>query len=275
MAEHGAELARSNAALEQFGYVVPTTCASRCAPMKSYMQKLAERYQGRLDAAGRRLRHAQRQRRRPHAHAHRRPAGLSRACGRQGKEPAPVDCGVALAAACANLQAAIEESGADVTADRLPAVWADPTQLVQLFQNLVANALKFRDRAGRRASTSAPAARTTSWVVTVADNGIGIEPQYLQRIFGLGERLHSASQVPRQRHRPGHLREDRPAPRRPHLGRLSRPGPGQHLLVHAAAPARGTLAPSTSAGSFTTLNQKCSIDLTTLMNWSRSTGLVT
>jgi light-regulated signal transduction histidine kinase (bacteriophytochrome) len=92
-------------------------------------------------------------------------------------------------------QAAIEEAGAEVTADGLPAVLADPTQLGQLFQNLVGNALKFR--ADRPPRVHVRARREgDAWVIAVTDNGIGIEPQYLRRIFGLGERLHSASKYP-------------------------------------------------------------------------------
>jgi two-component system, chemotaxis family, sensor kinase Cph1 len=115
----------------------------------------------------------------------------------QGKEPVPVACGEAVASACANLHAAIEEAGAEVTADGLPTVLADPTQLVQLFQNLIGNALKFR--ADDRPSRVAVTARRFDagwWQVDVADNGIGIETEYLRRIFGLGERLHGASKYP-------------------------------------------------------------------------------
>ena len=82
-----------------------------------------------------------------------------------------------------------------MTADALPTVLADPTQLVQLFQNLIGNALKFR--ADRPPQIHVSARREShAWMIAVADNGIGIEPQYLERIFGLGERLHSISAYP-------------------------------------------------------------------------------
>lgn len=83
-----------------------------------------------------------------------------------------------------------------MTADDLPAVLADETQLVQLFQNLVANALKFRAE-GRPPHVHVSARRDGDrWRLAVADNGIGIEAEYLRRIFGLGERLHGISKYP-------------------------------------------------------------------------------
>jgi PAS domain S-box-containing protein len=188
------ELTRSNAALEQFGYVVAHDLRQPLRTMKSYIQKLAERYQEQLDVQAedyiaRSVNAADRMR------------GLiddlltySRV-GTQGKKPVPTDCAAALAAACANLQAAIDEGGATVTGEDLPTVLADTTQLVQLFQNLVGNALKFR--ADRPPLVHVRArGDDDEWVIEVTDNGIGIEPQYLQRIFGLGERLHSIAQYP-------------------------------------------------------------------------------
>lgn len=113
----------------------------------------------------------------------------------QGKEPVPTDCAAAFAAACANLQADIEESGGRVTADALPMVLADKSQLVQLFQNRMGNALKFR--AERPPRIHVHARRDGDfWQFTIADNGIGIEAPYLERIFGLGERLHSIARYP-------------------------------------------------------------------------------
>jgi len=192
--ERAGELARSNAALAQFGYVVAHDLRQPLRTMKSYIQKLAERYRGRLDAQAddyitRSVNAADRMRVLIDDLL-----AFSRV-RTQGKEPAPTGAAAALAAACANLQAAIEESGAEVTADDMPTVLADPTQLAQLFQNLVANALKFR--ADRPARVHVSARRDgDSWVIAVADNGIGIEAQYLRRIFGLGERLHGASKYP-------------------------------------------------------------------------------
>ncbi len=192
--ERAQELARSNAALGQFGYVVAHDLRAPLRTMKSYIQKLAERYQGRLDEQAddyiyRGVKAADRMgvliddllafsRVRTH-----------------GVAPAPTRCAAALGAARDDQQADIEKSGAEVTADELPTVLADPTQLRQLFQNLVGNALKFQ--ADRPPRIHVAARRDgDSWVIAVADNGIGIEPQYLPRIFGLGERLNSMSQYP-------------------------------------------------------------------------------
>jgi PAS domain S-box-containing protein len=188
------ELARSNEALGQFGYVVAHDLRQPLRTMKSYIQKLAERWHGRLDEESdgyvtRAVNAADRMRVLIDdllAYSRVRT---------QGKEPVRVACAEALAAARANLQAAVEESGAVVTAGELPTVLADPTQLAQLFQNLIGNALKFR--ADRPPEVRVSARRQGGeWLIEVADNGIGIEPEYLKRIFGLGERLHGASKYP-------------------------------------------------------------------------------
>ncbi len=189
------ELARSNQRLEEFGYTVAHDLRQPLRTMKSYIQKLAERYQGRLDAQAddyimRSVNAADRMNILINDLL-----AFSRV-RTQGREPAPTRCVVALADAWANLQAAVEESAADLTADTLPVVLADPTQLMQLFQSLVNNALKYRET--DRAPRVHVSARHEGafWVIAVADNGIGIESQYLQQIFGLGKRLHSASKYP-------------------------------------------------------------------------------
>jgi PAS domain S-box-containing protein len=195
-AEHRAsELARSNKALERLGSVMAHDLRQPLRTMKSFIQKLAERYEGKLDAQAddyisRSVRAAERM------------GGLiddllaySRV-RTQGKAPAPTDCRGALDEACANLGAAIDESGAAVTADELPTVLADRTQLVQLFQNLAGNALKFRDAARPSRVQVSARRRGELWEIAVADNGIGFDPQYRERIFGLGERLHSIKQFP-------------------------------------------------------------------------------
>jgi PAS domain S-box-containing protein len=196
MAEDRArELARSNEALGQFGYVVAHDLRQPLRTMKSYIQKLAERYLGKLDAQAddyvtRAVNAADRMR------VLIDDLLTYSRVRTQGKEPVPVACSEAVAMASANLQAAIEETGTVITVGELPTVLADPTQLAQLFQNLIANSVKFRAD-GRVPEICISVRRLGGeWQIDVADNGIGIESEYLQRIFGLGERLHGASRYP-------------------------------------------------------------------------------
>ncbi|HET8549607.1 MAG TPA: ATP-binding protein, partial [Bryobacteraceae bacterium] len=94
-----------------------------------------------------------------------------------------------VATALANLETAIKESEAEVTRDELPTVLGDETQLTQVFQNLIANAIKYRSEARPRVHISARA-NDAEWVFGVRDNGMGIEPKYHERIFGIFKRLH-------------------------------------------------------------------------------------
>ena len=94
-----------------------------------------------------------------------------------------------------NLQAALEESGVDVTVDDLPRLAADQTQMVQLFQNLVGNAVKFRREHGPTVHVGCRL-EDGDWHFVVEDNGIGIDPQYLERIFVIFQRLHGKSEYP-------------------------------------------------------------------------------
>jgi two-component system, chemotaxis family, sensor kinase Cph1 len=115
--------------------------------------------------------------------------------GTQGRELQPVECAKALGTALQNLATSIEESGAVVTHDTLPAVNGDLPQLVSLFQNLIGNALKFRQEAPPRIHVSAER-NGTHWHFSVRDNGIGIAPQYFERIFGVFQRLHTRREYP-------------------------------------------------------------------------------
>ena len=96
----------------------------------------------------------------------------------------------ALQTALANLQGAIEESGAEVTHDPIPTVHADEMQLVQLFQNLVGNAIKYQSPGIPEVHISATKNGGPKWTFSVKDNGLGIDPQYFERIFGMFQRLH-------------------------------------------------------------------------------------
>ena len=115
--------------------------------------------------------------------------------GTRGKSFEATDCNEILGAAVANLQVAIEESRAVVTHEELPTLVADASQLGQLFQNLVGNAIKFRGEAPPRVHVSA-ARQGARWVFAVKDNGIGIDPAFADRIFIIFQRLHSRGEYP-------------------------------------------------------------------------------
>jgi len=184
-----AELARSNRDLQQFAYVASHDLQEPLRMVTSYLQLLQKRYQGKLDedadtfiefavdGASRMQKLIQ---------------GLlaySRV-GTQGKPLAPVDCEAAFEAAVVNLQAAIEEAGALVTHGPLPTVIADDVQLVQLFQNLIGNAMKFRGDEPPKIEVSCEKSGQ-EWVFSVRDNGIGIAAEDCDRVFNVFERLHT------------------------------------------------------------------------------------
>jgi light-regulated signal transduction histidine kinase (bacteriophytochrome) len=115
--------------------------------------------------------------------------------GSRGGWFAPMDSNKALALALANLDTSIQERGAVITNDTLPTMVADPTQLSQLLQNLIGNALKFcKDRRPEIHIGAQP--RDGGWLFSVRDNGIGIEPQYRERIFVIFQRLHTRTEYP-------------------------------------------------------------------------------
>lgn len=112
--------------------------------------------------------------------------------GTRGKELKPTDLSLVFEAARANLKAAVEESGADISAGPLPVVMGDTTQLLQVFQNLMSNALKFSGgKEAPKIRLRAERGGEGEWVISVSDDGIGIEPQYLERIFVIFQRLHT------------------------------------------------------------------------------------
>lgn len=109
--------------------------------------------------------------------------------GTRGREFEPVSCEEVLGLALVNLLTVIEETESVVTHDELPTVLADKTQLVQLFQNLISNAIKFRSDQQPRVHVSAER-KENEWIFSVKDNGIGIDPRYEDRIFEVFQRLH-------------------------------------------------------------------------------------
>jgi light-regulated signal transduction histidine kinase (bacteriophytochrome) len=112
-----------------------------------------------------------------------------------GKPPEPTDSKAVLDNVLLQLRASIEESGAKITAENLPTVKIDPVQLVQLFQNLIGNAIKFRSDTAPRIHVSA-GRQDGAWQFAIRDNGIGIDPQYAHKIFLIFQRLHTRKQYP-------------------------------------------------------------------------------
>jgi chemotaxis family two-component system sensor kinase Cph1 len=92
------------------------------------------------------------------------------------------------------LKIAIEESSAEVTHDELPTIYADDSQMVQLFQNLISNAIKFHGDKPPRVHVSCERDGSDEWIFTVRDNGIGIDPKYYERIFVIFQRLHGKNE---------------------------------------------------------------------------------
>ncbi len=165
----------------------------------SYTQLLQRRYQDKLDAdANEFIRYAVDGARRMQTLINDLLA-YSRV-GTRGKPFKKTDCEAVLQAALSNLQIAIRESGAEVTHDPLPTVMGDVTQLIQLFQNLVGNAIKFHGQDLPRVHIGVERIVEPTgedcWKFSVRDNGIGIEPQFFDRIFAIFQRLHSRDEYP-------------------------------------------------------------------------------
>ena len=186
------ELKRSNSELEHFAYVASHDLQEPLRMVVSYLQLIKRRYIGRLDAdadefIGFAVDGAQRMQSLINDLL-----AYSRV-GTRGNPFAPTDCSDAVHRALANLQMILAETGAQIDCGQLPTVLADSSQLVQLFQNLVGNALKYRGSETPRIAIGAEL-RENEWLFSVGDNGIGIEPRYFERIFVIFQRLHSRSQ---------------------------------------------------------------------------------
>jgi PAS domain S-box-containing protein len=189
------ELARSNAELQQFAYVASHDLQEPLRMIGSYTQLLERRYGDRLDSDAREFMGfivdgATRMKQLIEDLL-----AYSRV-GTRGKELRPVQAQAALERALVNLRASIESSGAQITHDALPEVTADDTQLTQLFQNLIGNAIKFRKKDEPLRVHVGVRDEGEHWRFTVTDNGIGIEPQYFERIFMVFQRLHTRDEYP-------------------------------------------------------------------------------
>jgi PAS domain S-box-containing protein len=187
------ELKRSNEELQQFAYVASHDLQEPLRMVASYTQLLAKRYTGRLDPdADEYIAYA--------VDGCNRMQGLiqdllaySRA-GTDTRSRHEISSEDALQEALTNLRATIEECGAVVTHDSLPAITMDDTQLVQVFQNLVGNAVKYRSPEIPRVHVTATKNAGNECVFAVRDNGVGIDPRYFERIFILFQRLHGRNE---------------------------------------------------------------------------------
>jgi PAS domain S-box-containing protein len=183
------EINRSNEELEQFAYIASHDLQEPLRTVASYTQLLAKRYKGKLgadadDFIGFAVDGASRMQR-----LIRDLLAYSRV-GTKGEDLLDISSEEALQQALLNLRGAIEESSALVTHDPLPAVLADEMQLIQLFQNLVGNAIKYQRPGVPRVHISSVKNDGKKWIFSVQDNGLGIDSQYFGRIFGMFQRLH-------------------------------------------------------------------------------------
>jgi signal transduction histidine kinase/DNA-binding LacI/PurR family transcriptional regulator len=190
LARQAQELARSNTELEQFAYIASHDLQEPLRMVKSYLQLIRRRYQNQLDEdADDFINFAV-------DGAERMQALINdlleySRVATHGKSFEPTDCSAVLDHTLANLKIAIEESGAVVTYHELPVVLADATQLLQLFQNLISNAIKFRKEEIRPEIHISAKHTSGQWTFSVRDNGVGIAPEYFERIFIIFKRLHN------------------------------------------------------------------------------------
>ena len=194
LAKKAVELARSNADLEQFAYIASHDLQEPLRMVAAYTQLIAERYRGKLDDNADKF--------------------IGYACegalrmqtlindllafsriGRTGVKAGRVNCDAAMAEVLLNLGPAIRDCGATVSYAPLPEVLADSSQMSQVFQNLIGNAIKFRGKEPPEILVQAEKAGQ-DWLFTVSDNGIGIAPESAENIFVAFQRLHTRTEYP-------------------------------------------------------------------------------
>lgn len=192
--ERTADLTALNKELEQFAYVASHDLQEPLRMVTSYLQLLKRKYQGRLDEkadtyidfavdGGIRMQKLIE-------------GLLSYSRFSRSAEFKPVDVNAAFAAAVANLDTVISENNAEVTRDDLPTVNGDEIQLQQLLQNLISNGLKYHKPLETPSVHVSSERRENQWVISVRDNGIGIDPDHFERIFNIFQRLHTREEYP-------------------------------------------------------------------------------
>lgn len=194
LAQYASDLARSNAELEQFAYVASHDLQEPLRMVASFTQLLAKRYRDKLDQDAKEF-------------ISFAVDGATRMqtlindllaysrVGTRGKPFKPTDGEAVFKMALDNLARSIAQSGAIITHDPLPTICGDEVQLIQLFQNLIANALKFHGQEPPQVHISARR-QDAEWVFAVRDNGIGMAPEQQERIFSIFQRLHHHSEYP-------------------------------------------------------------------------------
>ena len=192
--EKSDELLRSNKELEQFAYVASHDLQEPLRIITGYVQLLEKKYKGRLDSDADEFIHFI-------VDATARMYALindlltySRV-GSQGKEFRNVNCNSVVKAALENLKATVEEKKAKITIDNLPEIYADEMQMIQVFQNVIGNGIKFtKDRIPEIKISVQD--KKTHWQFSVSDNGIGIQKEYLEKVFVIFQRLHTIAEYP-------------------------------------------------------------------------------
>ena len=192
LAVQAKELARSNTELQHFAYVASHDLQEPLRMVTSYTQLLAKRYKGQLDTdADEFIAYA--------VDGGTRMQALindlltySRV-GTQGKDFELIDCEAVLDRTLVNLQAAVQENEAVLTHYPLPTVMADDSQLGQVFQNLIGNAIKYHGDEQPEVHIGAER-KNGVWLFSVRDNGIGIDPEHAERIFLIFQRLHTRAE---------------------------------------------------------------------------------
>jgi len=188
------ELARSNRDLEQFAYVASHDLQEPLRMVATYTQLLAERYQGKLDENADKYIHYAVEGALRMQTLVKDLLAFSRV-GRKQETLRETDCNLVVRNVIANLQSLIQETGARIDYEALPVLLADPSELLQLFQNLIGNAIKFRGAEPPEICITARKEKK-EWLVSIKDNGIGIEPQHVEDVFVIFKRLHTREEYP-------------------------------------------------------------------------------
>jgi two-component system, chemotaxis family, sensor kinase Cph1 len=191
---HAKELARSNEELEQFAYVASHDLREPLRMVSSYVQLLEQRYQDKLDKDANEFIHF------AVDGAERMQTLISdllsfSRVGTRGNPFQPTNVQDLLDQVCTDLQFVISDHQAQIIYQSLPTIMADKTQLTQVFQNLISNAIKFRSDEQPLIQINVQQ-QDNNWLFTITDNGIGIDPTFSERIFVIFQRLHTRDQYP-------------------------------------------------------------------------------